>query len=215
MFQKRKVVKIPQSEERSDELYTPTEAVRVLLPFVHRDWRVWCPFDRDYSAYPRVLKKHCKKVINSHIQIDNGDFFKLVENKALMADIDCIISNPPFSLKSQIFRKCAESGKPFALFLPLPYTIPLDMFDVMACKAYNVHFIWLRKRTAFFCRNKDGNFSHPTKDGSKSNVAFSTNYWCGNGFIHDDCYVSNRGSFDMNLELNGDIFGNDGVLDYV
>ena len=32
---------------------------------------------------------------------------------------DCIITNPPFSLKDQFLKRCYDLGKPFALLIPL------------------------------------------------------------------------------------------------
>ena len=46
---------------------------------------------------------------------------------------DCIITNPPFSLKQEFLQRCYELGKPFALLLPLttfesslPYAAPSE-----------------------------------------------------------------------------------------
>lgn len=34
-------------------------------------------------------------------------------------DFDCIVTNPPFSLKNEFIEKCYEYKKPFALLLPI------------------------------------------------------------------------------------------------
>src|ERR1035437_4374669 len=34
-------------------------------------------------------------------------------------EFDCIITNPPYSIKDQFLARCYELGKPFALLMPL------------------------------------------------------------------------------------------------
>ena len=36
-----------------------------------------------------------------------------------MEPFDCIVTNPPFSLKDRFLERCYDLGKPFALLLPL------------------------------------------------------------------------------------------------
>ena len=36
-----------------------------------------------------------------------------------MANYDCIVTNPPYSLKEEFLKRCYELGKPFALLMPL------------------------------------------------------------------------------------------------
>jgi hypothetical protein len=45
-----------------------------------------------------------------------GDFLKFEKND--VGDIDCIITNPPFSLKFEFITKCLDLGVPFALLIP-------------------------------------------------------------------------------------------------
>lgn len=76
---------------------------------------VWCPFDTEQSQYVLLLKKYGYNVIYSHI--DNGQNFFYFEPEE---SYDCIISNPPFSLKDDILRRLTELNKPYAILLPLP-----------------------------------------------------------------------------------------------
>ncbi len=49
------------------------------------------------------------------------DFLKdwtVGENSAIRP-FDCIVTNPPFSLKAQFLKRCYDLGKPFALLMPL------------------------------------------------------------------------------------------------
>src|SRR6056297_24526 len=98
---------------KGDNYETPKYIVEILLPYLAKTniKTIWCPFDKDYSEYTRVLKNAGYKVINGHI--DRGDDFFEYEPD----NYDAIISNPPFSKKNEILKLCIELNKPFALLL--------------------------------------------------------------------------------------------------
>ena len=98
-----------------DENYTPFYAVEPLIKYLpSTPITIWCPFDKEWSAYVVRLKEAGHKVIHSHI--DNGqDFFTYHPSEPY----DMIISNPPFSKKDKILERVYALDKPFALLLPL------------------------------------------------------------------------------------------------
>lgn len=102
--------------KKSDEVYTPENAILPLLKYINKSKTVWCPFDLEgQSKYIDVFKKNGIKVIASHI--DSGqDFFEYEP----IEKYDYIISNPPFSMKDKILKRLNELDKPFAMLLPLP-----------------------------------------------------------------------------------------------
>lgn len=52
-------------------------------------------------------------VINTHLEMGEiGDFFK-----CKVPECDYIISNPPYSLKGEVFARLFEIGKPFAMLV--------------------------------------------------------------------------------------------------
>ena len=98
----------------NDEFYTPNYAITPLLKYLKPYSKILCPFDTVDSNYVKYLTQAGHNVIYSHIQ--NGqDFFKL--EKANFAGIDYIISNPPYSLKFEVFEKLFEIGIPFAMLV--------------------------------------------------------------------------------------------------
>ena len=101
--------------ERGDEYYTPKYVVEILLPYLqkHKDIKkIWCPFDKDESEYVKVLTENGYEVIHTHI--DNGqDFLEYQPD----FEFDAIISNPPFSIKNQVFEKTIGYGKVWALLM--------------------------------------------------------------------------------------------------
>lgn len=95
----------------NDEFYTPRYAVLPILEYIPRGSVVWCPFDDGRSEFVKTLKKSGYEVVNSHIN-DGKDFFEYEPDF-----YDVIVSNPPYSLKNEVFTKLYELGKPFAMLV--------------------------------------------------------------------------------------------------
>jgi len=99
----------PQSSKKNDEVSTPECAVIPLLPYINPEWTIY------EAAYG-------KGILASHF-IKRG--FKVIgEGRDFLKDymdepFDCIITNPPYSLKFEFLRTCYDYGKPFAMLLPL------------------------------------------------------------------------------------------------
>ena len=96
---------------KSQEYYTPVEAILPILPYIKNFKKVWCPFDTVESNYVKVLREYGHEVVYSHIE--EGENFFLTEPK----DCDIIISNPPFKQKTEIFEKLFQLGKPFMILI--------------------------------------------------------------------------------------------------
>ena len=97
-----------------DEYYTPKILVDAILPFVKKEWCVWCPFDTEHSEFVLGLKENGNEVVHSHIW-EGKDFFEYEPE-----EYDCIISNPPFTKKLLVFERLYELNKPFAVVSGLP-----------------------------------------------------------------------------------------------
>lgn len=99
------------SNGKNDECYTPDYAVIPILKYIPKDFVVWCPFDREDSQFVKNIQK-TNKVIYSHIDY-NQNFYDFEPEDHW----DCIISNPPFQGKRQIFERALSFNKPFALMM--------------------------------------------------------------------------------------------------
>lgn len=77
--------------------------------------KIWCPFDKLSSKIVNYLLNEGFSVLATHID-DGQDFFKLNEQ---FNNYDCIVSNPPYSVKTEVLEKLYRLGKPFAMLLPL------------------------------------------------------------------------------------------------
>jgi hypothetical protein len=73
-----------------DNFQTPATALDCLVPYLRRDWMVWEPA--------------CGGV--NFLEADAGRY-------------DCIVTNPPFSIKEKFLARCYALAKPFALLLPI------------------------------------------------------------------------------------------------
>ena len=95
----------------NDEWYTPAYAILPLLKYIKPKSRILCPFDTEESLYVNVFRKAGHNVIHTHIR-EGKDFFKLRK-----ANVDYIISNPPYSKKTEVLEKCFELKIPFAMLI--------------------------------------------------------------------------------------------------
>jgi len=78
--------------------------------FKNREARVWAPFFCKGKCAEYIEKHHGKKYVHC-----DADFFEWVPPLGF----DCIIDNPPYSCKKEVFERCLALGKPFALYVPL------------------------------------------------------------------------------------------------
>lgn len=152
----------------SDEVLTPRYVVEPIIKFLKAKGfkKIWCPFDLAHSLYVRMLKSNGFEVIHTHI--NNGDdFFKIDLNSI---GFDCIVSNPPFSLKDDILKRLYEIGKPFAVLLPQNALQSQECTDLFI--KYGVEYLGFDKRACYYTNGdlkkiKFGNY-------------FASGYFCKN-----------------------------------
>lgn len=95
----------------NDEFYTPKYAIEPILKYITKDKVIWCPFDTEDSLFVKMLKERGNSVVHSHIS--NGDDFFVFEPE----EYDIIVSNPPYSLKNEVFERLFSLKKPFAMLV--------------------------------------------------------------------------------------------------
>ena len=150
---------------KNDEYYTPTYAVYPIIKYIKPNSTIWCTFDIEDSNYVRIFKKEGFKVIYGHIETGQ-DFFEID-----IPECDYIISNPPYSLKGQVFKKLYKIGKPFAMLINFQ-----GIFDhkerFKMFKNNRVEMLWLSPRVNF---KKQGEYK-------PSGVPFQSGYLCSGIF---------------------------------
>jgi hypothetical protein len=96
----------------NDEFYTPEYAIKPLLKYLNSNSVIWCPFDTEESNFVKILKGEGHIVFASHL--DGGvDFFITEPPK----NTEYIISNPPYSLKAEVFERLFKLKIPFAMLV--------------------------------------------------------------------------------------------------
>lgn len=143
-------------KEKNDELYTPKEAIIPVLKYLDKNKIYWECTDFGDSNITKVLKENGYKVISTCKE--DLDFIKEKAN----FDFDVIITNPPYSLKSDFIKKCYEYDKPFMLLLPITALEGKERNKLY--KEKGIEIIVLDKRINFM--------------KSKKNVWFNTSWFC-------------------------------------
>lgn len=125
---------------RGDEYFTMRITVEQISDqlaekFLYKPLKIWCPFDTDQSYFPIVLRERGFDVVNT-----STDFFQTDPPDGC----NCIVSNPPFSRKKDILKRCKDLNMPFALLLPFLFLndgVPLDYGHQIVLFRKRVHFV--------------------------------------------------------------------------
>ena len=152
----------------NDEFYTPTYAINPLLKYIPKGSRIWCPFDTHESNFVKILEEQGHKVFNSHIS-DGFDFFNAKKEKC--QSFDYIISNPPYSLKTEVFNKLFELERPFAMLVGVVGIFESQKRFTMF-KNNDFEIMYFNKRISYFKSYSDQKPS--------LNPPFSSVYICSN-----------------------------------
>jgi hypothetical protein len=171
--------KPPSKNGSPDDFQTPPEALKPLIWFLNKNWVIWeCAegkgnlseelFKNGFSVigsdknnknrFPAVNSLNIGDKSN-YLRVFQKDFLKWKPDK-----FDCIITNPPFSLKQQFLERCYTLKKPFALLLPLTTFETSKRQELF--KKYGLQVIFFDKRI---------NFETPNgKKGKESSSWFAT-----------------------------------------
>lgn len=118
-----------------DEYYTRREDAEIIADNLLRvPLKVWCPFNDTNSVWVDVLKERGFEVVTT-----DTDFFATDPPQG----VQCIISNPPFSLKKAVMDRIKDLNLRFCLILPFQWLndgVPLE---------YGHQLMFFRKRMHF------------------------------------------------------------------
>ena len=137
-----KKTKMPPKKVGSpDDFYTPNNAIECLLPYINKGWRIWeCASGTGNIV--NFFREREYQIFGSDIKMGD-DFLTCVPKE----NFDCIITNPPFSLKDKWLEKCYSYKRPFALLLPL--TALEGMTRQEMYKKYGIQVILFNRRVNY------------------------------------------------------------------
>lgn len=143
-------MKPPVKKGCPDDFQTPAHAIVPLLPYIPADWKIWeCASGKGNLV--KALRQQGYVVTGTDI-LKGKDFLTYQPE-----NFDCIITNPPFSLKQPFLERAYELGKPFAFLLPL------TTFETAArqrlFKKHGIEVIMFDRRINFETPNKVKNSS--------------------------------------------------------
>jgi hypothetical protein len=162
----------------NDEFYTPAYAIRPLLPYLKAGSKIWCPFDTEQSLFVEMLKGAGHEVVFTHIN-DGVDFFEISREVVAAMQIDYIVSNPPYSLKGEVFAHLFHLGVPFAMLVGVVGLFESQKrFEMFAENPFEI--LYFNRRVSYF---KDYGDQKPAL-----NPPFSSVYICSRVLPRQICF---------------------------
>ena|ERR1035437_8926973 len=179
-------MKPPSKHGSPNDFQTPVESLIPLYPYLKKNWIIWeCSCGKGNLV--NKLKEEGYNTIGTDI-IDGRDFLVYQPE-----EFDCIITNPPYSLKQQFLQRSYLLGKPFAFLLPLTTLETPKRQELF--KKYGLEIIFFDKRINF-----------ETPDGKGMGSWFAT-AWFTNGLnIGKEmtfCKLNVTSNKSRQLDLNG------------
>jgi len=99
-----------------DNFQTDPKALDCLIPYLKKEWTIWeCAVGKGNLL--RGLHDHGLNVFGTDKK--ERDFLLPFKDGEVIINFDCIVTNPPFSLKEEFLGRCYQIGKPFALLMPV------------------------------------------------------------------------------------------------
>lgn len=146
-----------------DDFYTPKWAIDLLLDrYNFNDKTIWeCA--SGIGNITNEIKPYCKEVHETDIK-QGQDFLSYKPN----FDFDCIVTNPPFSLKTEFIEKCISYNKDFYLLLPLTSIEGVKRHRLIKQSDYHLTILLPDRRTNYI------------NQSNKSSPSFVSAWFCFN-----------------------------------
>lgn len=154
--------KKPNESQVRDRCQTPAYALEPLLPYLVGKRFVWEPA-RGEGKLEDALHKAGFLVTSGDI-LTGQNFFAVTP-----PIVDCLVTNPPFSVKYPWIARCFEIGLPFALL------IPVSSIGAVGCNAL------MRKHendTGIILMDKRVDYHMPVAGESGSGAQFASLWLC-------------------------------------
>ena len=139
----------PKIHKKNDEYYTQNSAWDKIIKYIPKNKVIFEGFYGGGHTY-KYFTEHGYKVLGEK----NLDFFSFKAADEFLYESDCVISNPPFSLKYKIMSWLVKFNKPFILILPLACINTLSFRNCFKNKMDNVSIIIPKGRLKYI-QNKE------------------------------------------------------------
>ena len=136
---------------------TPRYATKLIIPFLHTlqtslpfaPLRIWECAAND-GRIVRPLRDAGFTVISTDISNKAENRFNFItETPSFVAEIDCIVTNPPFSIRNEFIKKAVEYNKPCAFLINADYSAEA----IKWVKDYGFHKIVPNRRISYLTPN--------------------------------------------------------------
>lgn len=128
----------------NDEFYTPLYAVLPIVRYLTPGSNVWCPFDTEDSIFVRYLTDNGFNVTHTHLETGH-DFFTTPTPRMT----DYVISNPPYSMKTEVLENLFARGVPFGMLLGVVGLFESQRrFEMFRDNPFEV--MYLNRRVSYF-----------------------------------------------------------------
>ena len=129
---------------KSDEWYTPIEVVRFIETLVDKSKKIICPFDTEKSNFVKIF---------------NNSIHNITDFMEKDYEYDVCITNPPFSLRDKVIRKCLDNKKDLIIIFPENAIFSVTFYNLL--NDYNFNYkIYSPKKRIYFIDDK-GNQNRP------------------------------------------------------
>lgn len=129
---------------KSDEWYTPIEVVKFIETLVDKTKKIICPFDTERSNFVKIFN-NCIYNINDFIEKEY--------------EYDICITNPPFSLRDKVIRKCLDNKKDLIIIFPENAIFSVTFYNLVNEYKFNYKIYSPKKRIYFI--DEYGNQNRP------------------------------------------------------
>jgi hypothetical protein len=132
-----------------DACQTPAYALDPLLPYLDLAWTIWEPASGEGSLVEALYDAGYKEdhVVATDI-LTGQNFFEHQPDQPW----DCLVTNPPYSIKYEWLSRCFALGKPFALLVPVEMLGAKTAQELL--KAHDFEIMLLDQRIDFKMPNK-------------------------------------------------------------
>lgn len=142
-----------------DNFQTDPAALDYLVRYIPK-WRtIWEPACGNGNLITGFIERGYKNIIASDVK-GGHDFMSWRPEQ----DFNCIVTNPPFSMKEQFMGRCYQLGKPWALLMPITTFDSNKRRQLMASRG--IEIILPTRRIKFETPNHDKRIKEGKKPGS-------------------------------------------------